>query len=123
MNKGSLKKVTIKDKLTEFLLYTSPNGEVKVEVLLNNETLWLTQKRIAELFGVQRPAITKHLKNIYEDGELGENSTSSILEHRGDNGQLYSTKYYNLDAVISVGYRVNSTQATQFRIWATNLLK
>jgi hypothetical protein len=123
MNKGSLKKVTIKDELTEFLLYTSPNGEVKVEVLLNNETLWLTQKRIAELFGVQRPAITKHLKNIYEDGELEENSTSSILEHMGENGQLYSTKYYNLDAVISVGYRVNSTQATQFRIWATNLLK
>jgi len=123
MNKGSIKKVSIKDELTEFLLYTSPNGEVKVEVLLNNETLWLTQKRIAELFGVQRPAITKHLKNIYEDGELQENSTSSILEHMGDNGQLYSTKYYNLDAVISVGYRVNSTQATQFRIWATNLLK
>lgn len=123
MTKGSSKQITIKDELTEFLLYTSPNGEVKVEVLLNNETLWLTQKRIAELFGVQRPAITKHLKNIYEDGELEENSTSSILEHMGDNGQLYSTKYYNLDAVISVGYRVNSTQATQFRIWATNLLK
>ena len=123
MSKGTIKKVTIKDELTEFLLYTSPNGEVKVEVLLNDETLWLTQKRIAELFGVQRPAITKHLKNIYEDGELQENSTSSILEHVGDNGQLYLTKYYNLDAVISVGYRVNSTQATQFRIWATNLLK
>ena len=123
MSKGPLKTVTIKDELTEFLLYTSPNGEVKVEVLLNDETLWVTQKRIAELFGVQRPAITKHLKNIYEDSELQENSTSSILEHVGDNGQLYSTKYYNLDAVISVGYRVNSTQATQFRIWATNLLK
>lgn len=81
MSKGSSKQITIKDELTEFLLYTSPNGEVKVEVLLNNETLWLTQKRIAELFGVQRPAITKHLKNIYEDGELEENSTSSILEH------------------------------------------
>ena len=123
MSKGPIKNVTIKDELTEFLLYTSPNGKVKVEVLLNNETLWLTQQRIAELFGVQRPAITKHLKNIYEDGELQENSTSSILEHMGDNGQLYSTKYYNLDAVISVGYRVSSTQATQFRIWATNLLK
>lgn len=123
MTKGSSKQISIKDELTEFLLYTSPNGEVKVEVLLNNETLWLTQKRIAELFGVQRPAITKHLKNIYEEGELEENGTSSILEHMGDNGQLYSTKYYNLDAVISVGYRVNSTQATQFRIWATNLLK
>lgn len=125
MSKGSINKVSVKAELTEFLLYTSPNGEVKVKVkvLLNNETLWLTQKRIAELFGVQRPAITKHLKNIYEDGELQENSTSSILEHMGDNGQLYSTKYYNLDAVISVGYRVNSTQATQFRIWATNLLK
>lgn len=115
--------LTTKDEMTEFLLYSTPNGKVKVEVLLNNETLWLTQVRIAELFGVQRPAITKHLKNIYDSGELDEESTSSILEHMGENSQLYHTKYYNLDAVISVGYRVNSSQATQFRIWATKLLK
>lgn len=116
-------KLTVQDEVTEFLLYSTPNGEIKVEVLLNDETLWLTQKRMAELFGVQRPAITKHLKNIYESRELEENSTSSVLEHMGENGQIYPTKYYNLDAVISVGYRVNSTQATLFRIWATKLLK
>ena len=108
MGKEPTKSMTIKDELTDFLLYTSPNGQVKVEVLLNNETLWLTQQRIADLFGVQRPAITKHLKNIYEQGEMDEKSTSSILEHMGKNGQIYSTQYYNLDAVISVGYRVNS---------------
>jgi hypothetical protein len=118
-----MSKLTIKDETTEFLLYTSPTGNVKVEVLLNNETLWLTQQRIAELFGVQRPSITKHLKNIFDSGELDEKSTSSILEHMGENQQLYRTKHYNLDAVISVGYRVNSSQATQFRIWATKLLK
>jgi hypothetical protein len=126
MNKGSLKKVTIKDELTEFLLYTAPNGEVKVEVLLNNETLWLTQKRIAELFGVGVPAISKHLDNIYNEGELNREATISILEtvqKEGDRSVKRNVEYYNLDAVISVGYRVSSSQATQFRIWATELLK
>jgi hypothetical protein len=126
MNKGSIKKVSIKDELTEFLLYTSPNGEVKVEVLLNNETLWLTQKRIAELFGVGVPAISKHLDNIYNEGELNREATISILEtvqKEGVRSVKRNVEYYNLDAVISVGYRVNSTQATQFRIWSTNLLK
>ncbi len=121
-NKGQ-KSLTTQDETTEFLLYTAPNGGVKVEVVLNNETIWLTQERMAELFGVQRPAITKHLKNIYESGELDEGTTSSILEHVGETGQIYQTRHYNLDAVISVGYRVNSAQATQFRIWATQLLK
>src|SRR3990167_10414154 len=115
--------LTIKDDMTEFLLYTTPNGEVKVEVLLNNETLWLTQKRIAELFGVGVPAISKHLKNIFDSNELDQNSVISILETSAEDGKNYQTKYYNLDAVISVGYRVNSTQATHFRIWATKLLK
>ncbi len=115
--------LTIKDELTDFLLYTTPNSEVKVETYLHNETLWLPQKRIAELFGVQRPAITKHLKNIFESGELEENSVSSILEHTAEDGKSYQTKYYNLDAILSVGYRVNSSQATQFRIWATKILK
>lgn len=126
MNEGSLKKVTIKDELTEFLLYTSPNGEIKVEVLLNNETLWLTQKRIAELFGVGVPAISKHLDNIYNEGELNREATISILEtvqKEGERSVKRNVEYYNLDAVISVGYRVSSSQATQFRIWATNLLK
>ena len=123
MSKKESKSLTIQDEVTEFLLYTAPGGDIKVEVILNDETIWLTQQRMAELFGVQRPAITKHLKNIYESGELNEESTSSVLEHVGENGQTYPTKYYNLDAVISVGYRVNSSQATQFRIWATQLLK
>jgi len=107
----------------EILLYTTPNGKVKVEIYLQNETIWLTQDKIAILFGVQRPAITKHLKNIFESGELIENSVSSILELTAEDGKVYKTKFYNLDAIISVGYRVNSMQATHFRIWATALLK
>ena len=121
--------LSLQDQTTEFLLYTAPNGEVKVEVLLSNETLWLTQERMADLFGVQRPAITKHLKNIFSSNELQENVVCSILEHTTEHGaiagktQTSKVKYYNLDAVISVGYRVNSAQATQFRIWATQLIK
>jgi hypothetical protein len=121
--------LTLRDQTTEFLLYTAPNGAIKVEVLLNNETLWLTQERMAELFGVQRPAITKHLKNIFESKELEEGVVCSILEHTTEHGavvgrtQTQKVKYYNLDAVISVGYRVNSAQATQFRIWATALIR
>jgi len=116
-------KLSIKDELTEFLFYTAPNGNVKVEVLLNNETVWLTQKAIAQLFGVNVPAISKHLKNIFENGELKENSVISILETTAIDGKNYQTQFYNLDAIISVGYRVNSRQATQFRIWATQTLK
>jgi hypothetical protein len=108
---------------TEFLLYTTPNGKVKVEVFLRDENIWLTQDKIAELFGVQRPAITKHLKNIFESGELEESAVSSILELTAGDGKNYKTKFYNLDAIISVGYRVNSSQATHFRIWATEHLK
>lgn len=106
-----------------FILYTTPNGNVSLNVLLQDESLWLTQKAISELFGVQRPAITKHLLNIFESGELEENSVSSILEHTASDGKKYETKFYNLDAIISVGYRVNSSKATQFRIWATQTLK
>lgn len=115
--------LTLQDQTTEFLLYTAPNGAVKVEVLLNGETLWLTQKRMAELFGVGVPAISKHLKNIFESNELQQDSVISILETTAEDGKKYQTQYYNLDAVISVGYRVNSAQATQFRIWATALIK
>ncbi|WP_218185819.1 virulence RhuM family protein [Marinobacter gelidimuriae] len=111
------------------MLYTAPSGEIKVEVLLSNETIWLTQERMAELFGVQRPAITKHLKKLFESEELDQQVVCSILEHTTEHGaiagktQTNKVKYYNLDAVISVGYRVNSAQATQFRIWATQLIK
>lgn len=121
--------LSLQDQTTEFLLYTAPNGAVKVEVLLSSETLWLTQKRMAELFGVGVPAISKHLKNIFESGELQKELVVSILETTTEHGavagltQTSKVKYYNLDAVISVGYRVNSAQATQFRIWATQLIK
>ncbi len=118
-----------KGGFNEFLLYTTPNGKVKVEIFLQNETIWLTQQKIADLFGVQRPAITKHLKNIFESGELNEEVVSSILEHTTQHGaiagktQETKVRLYNLDAIISVGYRVNSTQATHFRMWATERLK
>jgi len=118
-----MKKLTTQDQLTEFLLYTTPDGDIKVEIFIKNETVWLTQDRMAELFGVQRPAITKHLGNIFDDGELEENSVSSILEHTANDGKKYKTKFYNLDAIIAVGYRVNSKRATQFRIWATGVLR
>lgn len=104
-------------------LYTTNDGQVTVEVTQNADTLWLTQAQMAELFGTKRPAITKHLGNIFKSGELDEDSTCSILEHVAEHGQAYKTKHYNLDAIISVGYRVNSTQATRFRIWATRILK
>jgi hypothetical protein len=116
-------KLSLQDQTTEFLLYTAPNGAVKVEVLLSGETLWLTQKRMAELFGVGVPAISKQLKNIFTNNELHPDSVISILETTAEDGKKYQTQYYNLDAVISVGYRVNSAQATQFRIWATQLIK
>jgi len=118
--------LTLRDQTTEFLLYTAPNGAVKVEVLLADETLWLTQKRMAELFGVGVPAVSKHLDNIYESGELQREATVSVLETVQQEGARQVTRkleYFNLDAVISVGYRVNSAQATQFRIWATQLIK
>ncbi|MBD5194350.1 MAG: DNA-binding protein [Bacteroidales bacterium] len=107
----------------EIILY-QPDSTVKLEVRLENETVWLTQQQIADLFGTKRPAITKHLANIYKSGELEENSTCSILEHMGNDGtQRYTTKYYNLDAILSVGYRVNSKNATLFRQWANKVLK
>jgi hypothetical protein len=113
----------------QFLLYKTDNGAIKVDVLLQNETIWLPQTKIAELFEVQRPAITKHLNNIFVSGELDEKVVCSILELTTQHGaiaektQVKPTKFYNLDAIIAVGYRVNSKRATQFRIWATTILK
>ena len=121
MNKN--KQIVKQNTFTEFLLYTTPEGKVKVEIFLRDENIWLTQKRLADLFGVGIPAINKHLKNIFESGELQECSVISILETTADDGKKYPTKFYNLDAIISVGYRVNSRQATHFRIWATQILK
>ena len=110
---------------SQIVLY-QPKESVKLEVKVDagHETVWLTQQQIADLFGTKRPAITKHLSNIYASGELDKNSTCSILEHMGnDSKQRYATTYYNLDAIISVGYRVNSINATAFRRWATNVLR
>lgn len=107
----------------EIIFYNDGNGEVKIEVLLKDENLWLTQARLAELFDVQKPAISKHLKNIFEEGELQENSVVSILETTAADGKTYKTNFYNLDAIIAVGYRVNSKKATMFRIWANKVLK
>ena len=101
-----------------------PNETVRLDVRLENETVWLTQEQIANLFGTKRPAITKHLTNIYKSGELEREGTCSILEHMGNNGkQSYRTMFYNLDAILSVGYRINSHNATLFRRWATQVLK
>ena len=108
----------------KILFYQTEDGQTQIDVRLENETVWLTQKQIVDLFGTKRPAITKHLKNIYDSKELDENSTCSILEHMGNEGkQTYTTKYYNLDAILSVGYRVNSKNTTRFRQWANKVLK
>jgi len=108
---------------SQVLIYQTEDGQVKIDVRFDGDTVWLTQKALAELFDVQRPAITKHLKNIFESGELKESAVCSILELTAKDGKKYSTKFYNLDAIISVGYRVNSIQATRFRQWATKHLK
>lgn len=110
----------------QFLLYTTPQEDVKVNVVIKDETLWLTQKAMAELFDVGVSAINKHLSNIFEEGELNKNATISILEivqTEGTRNIKRNVEFYNLDAIISVGYRVNSTKATTFRIWATQTLK
>ncbi len=109
---------------SQIVLY-QPDESIRLEVKLDaeHETVWLTQQQIADLFGTKRPAITKHLGNIFKSGELEQNSVSSILEHTAADGKTYKTQFYNLDAIISVGYRVNSVNATAFRRWATQVLK
>ncbi len=112
-----------KEEATNFLLYTTPEGDVKVDVFLHNENIWLTQKRMAELFAVQIPTINEHLKNIFSSGELNEDSVIRKFLITAADGKRYDTNFYNIDAIIAVGYRVNSKQATHFRIWATKILK
>lgn len=107
----------------EILLYTTPNGSVKVEIYLQNETIWLTQQKMADLFGVDRTVITKHIRNIFASKELSQDLVSAKIAHTAIDGKTYLTQFYNLDAIISVGYRVNSNQATHFRMWATERLK
>lgn len=118
--------LTIKDELTEFLLYTTNESNVKVEIFMHNETVWLPQKRIAELFGVDVSTINEHLKNIYKSHELEEEATIGkfpIVQTEGKREVKREVNVYNLDVILSVGYRVNSSKATQFRIWATKILK
>lgn len=109
---------------SQIVLY-QPNESISLQVKIDasHDTVWLTQQQIADLFGTKRPAITKHLRNIFNSGELDQNSVSSILEHTAADGKTYKTQFYNLDAIISVGYRVNSINATAFRRWATRVLK
>ena len=114
------------NEISNFILYTTPNGHVQLDILLQDENLWLTQKGLAELFGVERSVITKHLRNIYDSDELDKVSTCAKfaqVQQEGNRTVRRELEYYNLDAIISVGYRVNSSKATQFRIWATKTLK
>ena len=110
----------------QFLLYTAPDGAVRVEVCIKDETVWLTQKSLAELFGVKVPAVNKHLKNIFDSGELVREATVSkmeIVRSEGAREVIREVEFYNLDAIIAAGYRVNSYLATKFRIWATKTLR
>lgn len=113
----------MEESLKKFLLYTAPNGEIRVDVLLQDEMLWLSQKAMALLFDCSVDNVSLHLKNIFESNELDENSVTEVFSTTASDGKNYKVKHYNLDAIISVGYRVNSAKATQFRIWATQALK
>ena len=109
--------------LKDLILYQSENGNVQVEVLYDNEDFWLTQKTMAELFNVAENNITYHLQNIFKSGELDKNSVTQKIRVTATDGKNYNTNFYSLDAIIAVGYRVNSKEVTAFRIWATNTLK
>ena len=111
----------MKDEI-QFILYNHPDEDGKVQVIIRDETLWCTQKAMAQLFGVDRTVVSKHLKNIFESSELQQDSVCAKFAHTAEDGKIYNTQFYNLDAVISVGYRVNSLQATRFRQWATKIL-
>ncbi|MDD2734463.1 MAG: virulence RhuM family protein [Desulfuromonadaceae bacterium] len=121
MSKG--KNLRIRNSTTEFLIFSKQAGENSIEVRVEDETVWLTQKLIGVLFEKGRSTITEHLKNIFETGELDENSVCREFRHTAEDGKEYNTRFYNLDAIISVGYRVNSARATQFRQWATSILR
>lgn len=111
---------------SDIIFYNTPTGDVKIEVIFNDETFWLTQKRMAELFGVESHTITYHLKEIYKTGELEEPATTRkirVVQKEGTRDVGRDLEFYNLDAIIAVGYRVNSFEATQFRIWATKTLR
>ena len=107
----------------QFLVYTAADEDVSVSAVVKDESIWLSQKALADLFGVSKSTISRHLKNIFEEGELLRNSVVAKIATTAADGKNYQVDYYNLDAIISVGYRINSHRATQFRIWATSVLK
>ena len=117
------KKIQIRNSTTDFLIFTRDANEEGIEVRVQNNDVWLTQKAISELFGVDRSVISKHLGNIYKSGELGENTTCANFAQVADNGKTYNYKFYSLAAIIAVGYRTNSERAAQFRAWATKVLE
>ena len=122
-NSTMSKEIQIRNATEDVVVYRSADNAIQLDVQLAEETVWLTQQQIATLFGVQIPAISKHLANIFREGELKRDSVISILENTARDGKQYRTMFYNLDAILSVGYRVNSVYATQFRQWATGVLK
>jgi hypothetical protein len=107
----------------EIIFYSTPEGEIKIEVILNEDDLWMSQKLLSELFEVERSVVTKHLRNIFAEGELDKYAVCAKIAHTASDGKTYNSMHYNLDAIIAVGYRVSSYKATQFRIWATKTLK
>ncbi len=107
----------------QITVYETPDGKINIEVLYANENIWLPQKRIAELFDIERSVITKHLRNIFKSNELDENSVCAKFAHTAEDGKVYDTKFYSLEAIIAVGYRVNSDRGTQFRRWAIAILR
>lgn len=115
----------IDTKEQNFIIYSTGDNKVNIQILADaeNETIWLNQKQIAEIFEVDRTSITKHIKNIFKDGELKEGSVRAKISHTADDGKKYLTTFYNLDMIIAVGYRINSVKATQFKQWATSTLK
>jgi hypothetical protein len=117
------KKLQIRNSTVEFLIFTKQNNKNTIEVRIEDETVWLTQKLMSVLFEKGRSTITEHLQNIFETGELKESSVCRDFRHTAEDGKEYTTKFYNLDAVIAVGFRVNSERATQFRQWAINILR
>ena len=123
MNKRDSKKLIIRNSTAEFLIFTSQEGKNQIEVRYENGTVWLTQKLISELFSVSIPTINEHLKNIFESNELQKDSVIRKFLTTASDGKKYNTLFYNLDAIISIGYRVNSKRATQFRQWATHILR
>jgi len=111
------------DKNNQIIIYNTEDGETKIEVKMKDETVWLSQKQMAELFDKDRKTITEHIQNVFKEGELAENSVCRKFQHTAEDGKKYDVNFYNLDVIISVGYRVNSLRGTQFRIWATQKLK